>query len=146
MRTKRLSLLAVSALLVVIAAALVTIFIVGRQTNGRGEAGMWELANPGEVSTSSTSVDILVTRLECASGVTGEILKPTVSYENDRLVIRADVARTPSAAANCQGNNQVPATVTLKEPIGQRALVDFQCVDGEAVNYPVCDLLEKWMP
>lgn len=92
-----------------------------------GDPATWRLTSPSAVSAGSSEIDIEVTRLGCASGVTGEVLAPQVTYEEEQIVIRVDVARVGSGAQNCQGNDAVPVTVDLSEPVGDRAIIDGGC-------------------
>ncbi len=103
-----------------------------------GATGTWELLDPDQVGTTSTELTIGVTRLECASGVTGEVLEPVISYGEAEIVIRADVAPLSGNMHTCQGNDVVPVVVELAEPVGDRDLVDAACLAGEAVTTSFC--------
>lgn len=113
-----------------------------------GAEGTWELMAPGQVTPDTTSIDIGVTRVACASGVTGEIEKPVVTYEPNQIIIRADVVphEDPDAAYLCPGNDAVPVTVNLDEPIGDRELVDGVCLAGEATGTSFCANAVRWQP
>jgi hypothetical protein len=101
--------------------------------------GLWELADPSSVTSESTTLDLGVTRLECASGVTGDVLEPQVTYEDDRILIRTDVAPLGLEAADCQGNDVVPIVIELAEPVGDRDLVDAACSDDRAAATVFCE-------
>ncbi|WP_417554318.1 hypothetical protein [Microbacterium sp.] len=103
-----------------------------------GSTATWELIEPGSVTAESKTLDVAVTRLECANGVTGELLAPMVTYEADRVIIRIDAEPLDLEAANCLGNNAVPVTVALSEPIGERALVDGGCAGADAADTAPC--------
>jgi hypothetical protein len=103
-----------------------------------GVTGTWTLAHPEQVFRDSTSIDILVTRLECSGGMTGKLLVPVVSLGTGDIVIRADAAANPPGAYTCLGNDAVAVTVTLPEPIGNRSLADAACLAGEAVRTANC--------
>lgn len=103
-----------------------------------GATATWELTDPERVGTDSTEFSIGVTRLECASGVTGEVLEPVISYGDSEIVIRADVAPLSGDMHTCQGNDVVPVVVKLAEPIGDRDLVDAACLAGDAVSTSFC--------
>lgn len=95
-----------------------------------GSTATWELREPGSVSAESETIDVAVTRLECANGVTGELLAPVITYESDRVTVRIDAEKlVPEPVTTCIGNEAVPLTVVLSEPIGERALIDGGC-DG----------------
>lgn len=111
---------------------------------GGGDAATWELRAPDDVTATSRSLDIGVTRLGCASGMTGEVLEPQVVYETERIVIQVDVAPFAEEAADCQGNDVVPVTVELDEAVGDRELVDGACLDGEAVDTSFCMDATRW--
>ncbi|MEE6272269.1 hypothetical protein V2J56_02775 [Georgenia sp. MJ206] len=113
----------------------------------RGEAATWALSDPAAVSAGSVSIDIGVTRLACASGVTGEVLEPQVTYEADRVVVEVDVAPLGGSATSihtCQGNDVVPVRVELDEPIGDRQLVDGACLAGLAIDTAFCLDAARW--
>ncbi|WP_068480453.1 hypothetical protein [Pseudoclavibacter helvolus] len=97
-----------------------------RLTNS-GEPATWHLIDPSAISPTSDQIDIEVTRLGCASGTTGEILEPKVTYEAEQIVIRVDVAPAGAGPQTCQGNDAVPVVVELTEPIGLRSLIDGGC-------------------
>ncbi|XBH21784.1 hypothetical protein V5R04_00730 [Jonesiaceae bacterium BS-20] len=113
-----------------------------------GAEGTWELMDPGQVTPDSTSIDIGVTRIACASGMTGEIEQPIVSYEPDQIIIRSDVVphEDPDAVFTCPGNDAVPVTVKLDEPIGDREMVDGICLAGEATGITPCADSVRWQP
>ena len=112
-----------------------------------GDIGTWELLNSTEVTSDSTSLRLGVTRLDCASGITGTLLEPRVLVEQDRIVIRTDVEPLSPGGYDCQGNDIVPVTVELNEPIGKRELVDAACLGGRAVNTAPCtDNGVRWRP
>ena len=71
-----------------------------------------------------------MSRLGCANGVTGEVLPPDVQVLDDRVVVTFEVAALGPGDATCPGNDLVPYTVELGEPIGDRMLIDGACLDG----------------
>lgn len=111
---------------------------------GAGEAATWTLLHPARVTAESTVIEVGVVRLGCSSGVTGELRRPEISYETDRIVIEIDVERFEGGAADCQGNDSVPLMVELTEPIGDRELVDGACLEGEAVGTAFCETAVRW--
>lgn len=113
-------------------------------TTRDGNAATWWLLHPEEVTADSTVLNIGVTRLGCAGGVTGEVLTPRVVYEPDRVLIEVDVAALPNEAYDCPGNDEVPATVALTEPIGERILVDGACLDDAVNGTANCLTAERW--
>jgi len=109
--------------------------------------GLWELSNVDDIGVQSTTLQLGVVRLECSGGETGVVLEPDVTYEEDRILIRTDVEALQGDAYDCRGNDTVPLTVQLSEPVGQRELVDASCLEGEAVNTTFCeDRGVRWSP
>ncbi|GAA5025871.1 hypothetical protein ACFQRL_12455 [Microbacterium fluvii] len=110
-----------------------------------GDPATWELRSA--VTSASTSLTIGASRLECASGVTGELLEPVIAYEPDRIVIRVDAAPNGDQAADCQGNDVVDVDVVLTESVGDRDLVDGACAQDRAATGTVfCDTAVRWSP
>ena len=104
-----------------------------------GAIGTWALAEPGMVTSSSTSIAILVERLSCANGVTGTVLTPVYELTDTAIILRTDVGPLPSAGTyTCPGNDAVPMTVVLPEPIGTRQLVDWACLREPAASTSLC--------
>lgn len=95
-----------------------------------GAAAVWVGGPDQELGPSSTVFTALVSRLGCNSGVTGEVLSPDIRVTESDVIVTFSVAPERSGAADCQGNDQVPYEVSLPEPLGDRALVDGQCLDG----------------
>src|SRR5699024_9385038 len=96
--------------------------------------------------SGSTELTIGVKRVQCASGVTGEVLAPVVTYEEARIVISVDVEPLADGAFTCQGNPTVPVQVRLTEPIGHRELVDGGCDDPRAARLIMCEDPVRWSP
>ena len=113
-----------------------------------GAAATWTLADSERVTATSTTVTIEVTRAECSSGVTGAIAQAVVSLGIDDIIIRVDAEPLPgNEPQNCQGNDSVQMTVSLHEPIGDRALVDAACLKGPAVRTSFCETgATRWSP
>lgn len=108
-----------------------------------GDPAVWRLAPGAEVTAESTSVDVEVTRVDCASGRTGELLAPVVAYEESRVVTRID-AEPLVGPFDCPGNDRVPVTVELEEPVGRRTLVDGGCLREDAPPVSDCDDPVRW--
>jgi hypothetical protein len=104
-----------------------------------GAAAVWTLADRKAVTGSSTRFVALVTRLECNSGVTGEVVPPGVRVTDTEVVVTFAVEPRGAGDADCQGNDQVAYEVLLDEPLGGRTLVDGQCTPGaEAATTSFC--------
>jgi hypothetical protein len=104
----------------------------------RGDAAVWQLADPGEVDATSTRLTLSVTRLGCADGRTGTLLAPVASLGTDDIVIRVDAELLAEGMYTCPDNDAVSVKLTLPEPVGHRALVDAACLVGEAVRTSHC--------
>ena len=104
----------------------------------QGDVATWILEDDALVHPATEMFMAGVTRLGCASGVTGEVLEPQVVYGPDRVLVRTDVAPFGPGAADCPGNDTVLVEVYLDEPLGLRELVDAACLDGEAVRTAAC--------
>lgn len=102
-----------------------------------GDPASWVLADPTSVTPESTALDLLVTRIGCSSGVTGEVLRPTVTYTDDAVLVRAQVGPEIDGGL-CPGNPQVPYTLNLTEPVGARQLVDEICLHTPESGYAYC--------
>ncbi len=106
---------------------------------GSTATAIWTVSPQSSVSPESTSIDVLVTRLGCNDGVTGDVNAPDISVREDEIVVTFTVSPGPPMAANCQGNDEVAATIELPEPLGDRALVDGACSTAEAASTVFCD-------
>ncbi|MCC2592977.1 hypothetical protein LKO27_06065 [Tessaracoccus sp. OS52] len=113
-----------------------------------GTLAVWQLADPAAVTAETTRLDLLVTRVECASAFTGEVLPPQVTITDEAVSIRAEVQWIdPNQAAECPSNPYVPLTVALPEPLGARMLVDEGCANGEFARTSHCeDDGVRWLP
>jgi hypothetical protein len=89
---------------------------------GAADVALDPSALPGE---EATSVALLVTERECASGerATGriEVLETSPTESEVRVVIGVSPV---SGVATCQGNPATPFTLELEQPLGSRTLVD----------------------
>lgn len=111
-----------------------------------GDTATWTLAEPEQVSSGTTSFTLNVTRLGCAGGKTGVVLEPTFTTSDTQIIIRANV-KSLTGGARCPGNDSVPVTVTLDEPIGNRVLLDASCLEGDAVSsLPCAGGAVRWTP
>lgn len=93
----------------------------------------WTLAPGQEVGPTSKQLEVLVTRVGCNSGVTGEVEEPEVEVKSDRVIVTFVVTPGEPGSANCQGNPEVPFLLTLPEPLGNRALADGRCLANDDV-------------
>lgn len=79
------------------------------------------------LSPSTQSFSVEVSRVECNSGVTGEVLAPTVEEGQRKVVVTFKVAPDEPGNEDCQANEWISSTVRLGEPLGQRSLYDGEC-------------------
>ncbi len=93
----------------------------------------WALAAGQAVGPTSRQLQVLVTRVGCNSGVTGEVEEPNVEVRSDRVIVTFAVTPGDPRSAHCQGNPAVPFLLALPEPLGDRALVDGQCLTSDDV-------------
>ncbi|MGJ9412366.1 hypothetical protein ACHAAC_06615 [Aeromicrobium sp. CF4.19] len=101
---------------------------------------VWKLADRGSLQASTRSVDVLVARIDCNSGLTGKVLEPHVLRDDTEIVITFEVSPKIEGAATCQSNDLEPYVVDLGEALGDRTLVDGQCAPGgPAEALRVCD-------
>jgi hypothetical protein len=73
----------------------------------------------------ATTISALVTEMACASGESseGRILPPEISYGPDAIHVVFAV-QGMEGEQTCQGNPSVPYTIELREPIGERSVLD----------------------
>ena len=100
---------------------------------GDTAAASWTLAPGDAVGPTSEQLQVLVTRVGCNSGVTGDVEEPEVEFNSDRVVVTFVVTPGEPGSADCQGNPDVPLLLMLPEPLGNRALIDGQCLTNDDV-------------
>ena len=109
-----------------------------------GDPAVWALDPTDLPAESSESFTVLVMRVGCAGGRTGEVLQPTIEASDDEIVITFTVAPV-SGAQDCPGNDIVPIVVDVGEPIDGRRIVDGSCRTG-AAPAGLCDEAANWLP
>jgi len=87
----------------------------------------WSLMDSATVTPESTSLDLGVMRIDCGSGVTGDITGTHIDYSNENITIGMVVEPLGQNPQTCQSNETVPYTLELDQPIGQRTLIDASC-------------------
>ncbi len=111
-----------------------------------GDVATWSLAPEELLDPKTTFLIVEVTRLGCASGITGTVLDPQIQYDETQVLLRTDVERIGPGAHECQGNDAVPVEIHLDQPLGVRELVDAACLQGEAVGTAACSEAVRWAP
>lgn len=67
----------------------------------------WTLAPGQEVGPTTRELGVLVTRVECNSGVTGQVEEPKIEVKSDRMIVTFVVTPGRVGSADCQGNSEV---------------------------------------
>ena len=111
-----------------------------------GDVATWSLAPEELLDPKTTFLVVEVTRLGCASGITGTVLDPQIHYDETQVLLRTDVEKIGQGAHECQGNDAVPVEIHLDQPLGVRGLVDAACLQGEAVGAAACTEAVRWAP
>ncbi|MGO2937274.1 MAG: hypothetical protein ACTICQ_06830 [Glutamicibacter arilaitensis] len=107
----------------------------------------WTLIDPAGVNESSTSLQLGVMAIACTSGTTGEIAATDVELSNDQIVIGIAVEPAEGDTHTCPGNETVPYTLELDEPVGDRTLIDASCLEGIGQKTTACqDGGIRWSP
>jgi hypothetical protein len=83
----------------------------------------------------------LVTETACAGGQSseGRILSPTIIYGQREVLVVFAVRPQPGLSFTCQGNPATRVVVSLREPLGERLLLDGAVL-------PPHDPAEPWPP
>ncbi|WP_022923425.1 hypothetical protein [Serinicoccus marinus] len=127
---------AASASSVVVTAALASCGMPS--TTAGGDAATWTVTRAPEPAADGAVVHLAVTRLGCASGVTGRVLEPTVVVEEGQVVIDTRVEHVD--AGECPGNDTEMIQLELGPDAVGKDLVDAACLGtGEAAGTPACE-------
>lgn len=107
----------------------------------QGVDAVWRLPDGVQPDPTAKSFAVEVSRVGCNSGVTGEVLAPTVEEVNQEVVVTFTVLPETTGAVDCQGNDWVPSTVRLSEALGERSLYDGECLPSATATAPgLCKL------
>jgi hypothetical protein len=94
-------------------------------------AATWTLAPDQAIDADTVSFTALVQRLGCNSGINGEVLDPEVTWEADQVVLTFMVSPGESSEVEtCEGTMPVEYDVTLERPLGDRRMMDGECLPG----------------
>lgn len=112
-----------------------------------GDVATWTIDNTSPPRKSATSFRALVKRLGCASGETGEVHEPMVTFTEQRIVVTFTVEPLPPGGYDCPSNDEVERVVDLGQEVGRRQIVDGACLEGEATSTSSCaDGPVRWSP
>lgn len=89
----------------------------------------WEVDPDDQLTASTTTFSVIVTRTGCSSGEQGQPETPAIEYTETQVRITFRI-RPAIDSGTCEGVPGVPYEVTLSEPIGDRSLVDGECQPG----------------
>jgi len=116
----------------------VVLLSAGCAVEGPGDDAVWTVQPGHRVGPDSTTFTAMVRRLGCNNGITGEVQESSVRIEEEEVVVTFYVEPNPSDAS-CPANDEIPISVELPEPLGDRKLVDGQCSrDGQASGSAFC--------
>lgn len=108
-----------------------------------GEPAIWNIDSERPPSPSARSFTVLVERLGCNNGETGQVLAAKVIEEDGQVVITFEV--TQAISGRCPGNKPVRREVVLTAPLGDRVLLDGACSSGPAAGTSHCvDRGQRW--
>ena len=86
----------------------------------------WTLAPGQAIGPATSRFEALVTETACASGQSseGRIAGPDVVVAGDAVLVTFAVREPGGNTQTCQGSPATRVTVTLREPLGSRTLLD----------------------
>jgi hypothetical protein len=100
-----------------------------------GADAIWRVPEGVELDSSARSFPVDVYRVSCNSGVTGEVLAPTVEEVGQRVVVTFTVVPA-TGGVTCRANVGVSSTVRLSRPLGGRSLYDGECLPASTAAAP----------
>lgn len=111
-----------------------------------GERASWEVLDPDSVQSDDQSIKVGVSRVDCASGETGEVAEVEVDEGEDEVTIQAFTEPLTGEGYDCPANEVVPVTVEFEDPIGDKTLIDGFCAEDHVTDTAVCDSDLRWSP
>jgi hypothetical protein len=96
-------------------------------TNEGLSPATWILDPEASVPTAdATTFTVLVTETACASGqpMGGRLLPPSITYGEDAVLVVFSALPPGGDLQTCPSNPSMRAVVTLREPLGDRRLLD----------------------
>lgn len=110
------------------------------ETPEPGDAAVWRIDRNASLSPNASTLTVMVARLGCHGGETGQVLRPGVVKSESEVVITFTVEAAGAGFFRCPSNDQVAYEVDPGEPLGERALLDGSCLaGGEAVTTTLCE-------
>jgi hypothetical protein len=104
----------------------------------------WRLAPDDVIDPQDTSFEGLVHEVACSSRrpIDDKLLPPVIDYDEHQIVVTLYLEPLPSGEQECPGNSETLFTISLKEPIGSRALCDGYLPPTPDTRPPIeCDLI-----
>jgi hypothetical protein len=104
---------------------------------GVGHATWWLDPAAGPVGPATRQLQALVHEDACASGraPVGRVVPPLIAYGDDAVVVVLGVVPLPGDQ-DCPGAPPAPYTIDLREPLGNRALLDGGVVPPRDATKP----------
>ncbi len=93
--------------------------------DGQAQPAVWWVA-PGEtLGATTTTIKAILNERACASGQSpeGRVQEPVIEYTAEAVTVTISVAGR-GGVQDCPSNPEFPITITLTEPLGDRALLD----------------------
>ena len=91
-----------------------------------GGAAVWWVATDAiPLAPETTVIKAVLMETACASGQSpdGRVNEPVIAYGTDAVTVVITVTPRPGAQ-DCPGNPEFPVEITLREPLGTRAILD----------------------
>ena len=91
-----------------------------------GDATWWVDTALIPLAPETTEIKGFVVETACASGQSpeGRVNDPVIQYTAESVTVTFTIVPPPGDAQDCPSNPEFPVTVTLGEPLGERALLD----------------------
>jgi hypothetical protein len=91
-----------------------------------GDATWWVDTTLIPLAPETTEIKGFVIETACASGQSpeGRVNEPVIEYGAESVTVTFTIVPPPGDAQDCPSNPEFPVTVTLTEPLGERALLD----------------------
>lgn len=121
-----------------------TLSACGSDDLSYGKIAVWDIPQEADITAETQSFDIHATRVDCASGETGEIVDVDIESAENEIIIQAYAEPFEEEEADCPANESVIVEVDLGEPIGDRNILDGACEYDDAARTTHCDTDIRW--